>query len=74
LSAVSPACRILLLLPDEIGTVLKPHSKSGLKKFFAIVPDMTVCVEKGERKGTANALRVLVEICKERLRGPKLSA
>ena len=47
-------------------TVMKPHSKSGLKKFFPNVPGMAACVEKGERKTQRKdgerTERVLVEI------------
>ena len=57
--------RVHILL-DGIRTVMKPHSKSGLKKFFPNVPDMAACIGKDERKiqrkGGGRTERILVEI------------
>jgi hypothetical protein len=54
------------VLLGAIRTVMKPHSKSGLKKFFPNIPDMAVCIGRGEREGLGGrgkrTERVLVEI------------
>jgi hypothetical protein len=58
-------------------TVLEPHFKSGLKKFFLNVSNMVACIGKVSEKGvrrSGNALRVFVQIRDEILMGPQISA